>query len=106
MGKNHDIGIPQARDNCRADRRPKALDRRGGNDLAPAGPYNASVKTDSSTSGFLECIGQMMIDGEEYEFQAVGNSQLVKDVGKVMLDDRLADGKFLGYFLVRIAALD
>lgn len=51
-------------------------------------PYNASVKSDSCTPGFLEALGQMMLDGEKYEFQAVGNPQLVKEVGEVMLDGR------------------
>ena len=44
-----------------------------------------------------------MIDGEQHEFQAVGDSQLVKNVSEVMFDRLLADTELPPKILVRIA---
>jgi len=40
----------------------------------------------------LKAVGQVMIDGEEYEFQAIGDIQFLKNIAKVILDLQLAEG--------------
>ena len=54
----------------------------------------------------LILVDPPMINGEKYEFQAIRDSQLVKNVSEVMLCSLQTDAELLRQILVRIASND
>src|SRR6202012_1263738 len=51
-------------------------------------------------------IGEAMIDGEQRQFKAIGNAELVEDIADMVLDGLFADGTALGDIGIGVSGYD
>ena len=67
---------------------------------------NACKNEEFQQNAGLRLVDQTMVDCVQGEFEAIGNTKLIKNVMQVILDGLLADKEFFADFLVTVPLRD